>query len=246
MDSPLQPQLGSCLVPSATSINHSCDPNAHHLSEGPELVIRSVRKIAKNEEITISYIDSTQCFEERQKALSATYAFGCQCRKCTKGFEEQGEILTGNSVLDVPIRIAKSLLHALLDALKNGTQELDGVETRMREICSNSLSGKPWPINASPLPTLYELLARKLEAEQKWEKALYVWLKIVYIIDPLRYPERLNPHRVEHLMALCQLEGYVLLGVSPTILCLEYCHYDNETTRRLKLTSQCLLAGFPK
>lgn len=209
MDSPLQPQLGSSLVSSAALINHSCDPNAHHLSEGPELVVRSSRKIAKNEEITISYIESTQSFEDRQRTLSTTYGFGCQCRKCAKGFEEQGEILTGNFVLDAPIRNAKSKLHALVDALADGTQELDGVETKMREICNEPFSGKPWPINASPLPTLYELLARKFEDERQWERALHVWLKIVYIIDPLRYPERLNPHRVEHLMALCQLEGYV-------------------------------------
>lgn len=209
VDSPLQPHLGSCLVPGATLINHSCDPNAHHLSEGPELVIRSSRKIAKNEEITISYIDSTQSFEERQKALSTTYAFDCQCRKCTNGFKEQQEILTGDSVTDAPICNAKSKLHALLDTLADGNQELDGVEAKIREICNEPFSGKPWPINASPLPTLYELLARRFEDEQQWEKALYVWLKIVYIIDPLRFPERLNPHRVGHLMALCQLEGYV-------------------------------------
>ncbi|KAL9129226.1 MAG: hypothetical protein Q9217_002267 [Psora testacea] len=193
----------------ATLINHSCDPNAHHLSEGPELVVRSSRKIAKNEEITISYIDPTQSFEERQKALSNSYAFGCQCRKCTKGFEEQEEILTGNPVLDTPIRNVKSKLYVLLDALADGTQELDGVETKMREICNEPFSRKPWPINASPLPTLYELLARKFEDERQWEKALCVWLRIVYIIDPLRYPERLNPHRVAHLMALCQLEGRI-------------------------------------
>lgn len=228
MDSPLQPQLGSCLVPSATLINHSCDSNAHHISEGSELVVRSSRKIAKNEEITISYIDSTQSFEERQNALSTTYAFGCQCCKCTKGLEEQEEILTGNLVSDAPIRNAKSNLHALLDALVDGTQELDGVETKMRETCNES--GKPWPINSPPLPALYLLLARKFETEQQWGKALKVWLKIVYIIDPIRYPERLNPHRVEHLMALCQLEGYVPLGASLTNLCLEYCYYSNETS----------------
>ena len=220
MDSPLQPHLGSSLVPNATLINHSCDPNAHHLSEGPELVVRSTRKIAKNEEITISYIDYTRSFEERQKVLSTTYGFGCQCRKCMKGYKEKQEILTGNSVLDAPIRNAETKLDALLDALVGGTQELDIVETRMREICTESSSGKPWPINSPPLPTLYEVLAKKFENEKQWEKALRLRLKIVYIIDPLRYPERLSPHRVEHLMALSQLEGYVFLGVSLTNLCL--------------------------
>lgn len=175
---------------------------------------RSSRKIAKNEEIIISYIDSKQSFKERQKALFTTYTFGCQCRKCTNGFEEQQEILTGDSVIDGPIRSTKSKLHAWLDTLAEGDQELDGVETKTREICHEPFSGKPWPISASPLPALYVLLARRFEDEQQWRKALYVRLKIVYIVDPLRFPERLNPHRVGHLMALCQLEGYVPLELT--------------------------------
>lgn len=211
VDSPFQPHVGSCLVPGATLINHSCDPNAHHLSEESEVAIRSSRKIAKNEEITISYMDSTQSFEERQKTLFTTYAFGCQCRKCTNGFQEQQEILTGDSVVDAQIRIAESKLQALLNMLAEGNQELDGVETSIQEICNEPPSGKPWPINAFPLPILYDLLATRFADEQQWKKALQIRLKIVYVIDPLRYPEKLNPHRVYHLMALCQLEGYVPL-----------------------------------
>lgn len=127
VESPLQPPLGSCLVPSATLINHSCDSNTHHFSEGPELVFRSSRKIAKNEEIVISYIVPTQSFEERHKALRKTYAFDCQCRKCIKGIKE---FLAGNSVFDPQIHKAKSELRALFDAFAHGTQELDGIETR--------------------------------------------------------------------------------------------------------------------
>lgn len=205
----MQPQLGSCLVPGAALINHSCYPNAHHLSEKSELVVRSCHKIAKNEEITISYIDPTQCFEERQEALFAAYAFACQCCRCTKGFEEQGEVLTGDPILDEPIRLARSQLHALLDALADDNQELSSVEAKIRETYDNLSPRKPLPINSSPVPKIYVVLAQKFEKEQQWEKALHHWLKIVYVIDPLRYPDRLNIHRVEDLMSLTQLEAYV-------------------------------------
>lgn len=47
------------------------------------------------------------------------------------------------------------------------------------------------------------------EDKQQWEKALHLWLKIVYVIDPLRYPDRLTVHRVVDMMALSQLEAYV-------------------------------------
>lgn len=172
-------------------------------------MVRSCRKIAKNEEITISYIDPTQFFEERQNALFTAYAFACQCCRCTEGSEEQGKMLTGDPILDIPIHRAGSQLHALLSALVNDDQELGSVEAKMREICNDLSSGKPWPIYIPPIPNIYVTLARRFEEKQQWEKALHHWLKIVYVIDPLRYPDRLNVHRVEDLMSLSQLEAYV-------------------------------------
>ena len=206
MDSPMQPMLGSCLVPGAALINHSCYPNAHHLSEGPELVVRSCRKIAKHEEIKISYIDPTKSFKERQEALFTAYAFTCQCCRCSEGFEEHGEVLTGDPNIDAPVHFATSELHDLLHALMTDDQELSGVEARIREICNNECPGKPWPINTAPIPHIYVVLAQRFEEKQQWKEALHHWLKIVYVIDPLQYTDRFNPHRVEHLMSLAQLE----------------------------------------
>ena len=155
--------LGSCLVPGAALINHSCFPNTHHLSDGPELVVRSCRKIAKNEEITISYIDPTNSFRERQEALFTAYAFTCQCRRCLEGFEEHGEILTGDPNIDAPIHLARSELNDLLHALRIDDQDLSGVEARIQEICNKKRSGKPWPISAAPVPTIYVVLAKRFE-----------------------------------------------------------------------------------
>ena len=178
------------------------------MSEGPELVIRSSRSIAKNEEITLSYIDSTQSFEERQNALSTQYAFGCQCPKCEIESGEQEVNLANDPGSHQSILFARSELHALLVIVMNGYQELEGVETKMRQICNQS--GKPWTIEVSPLPKLYEVLAQRYELKHQWKKALYYRLKLVYIINPSRYPEQINIHRVEQLMALSQLEGCVL------------------------------------
>lgn len=209
MDSPMQPMLGSCVVPGAALINHSCYPNAHHLSEGPELVVRSCQKIAKNEEIKIAYIDHTKSFKERQEELFTAYAFICQCCRCSEGFEEHGEILTGDPTTDAPIHLARSELDDLLHGLRSDDQVLGGVEARIREICRNEGSGKPWPINTAPIPNIYVVLVQRFEEEQQWKEALYHWLRIVYVIDPLRYTDRFNPHRVEHLMLLAQLEARI-------------------------------------
>lgn len=172
-------------------------------------MIRSFRTIAKNEEITISYIDPTQCLEERQNALFTAYAFICQCHRCEKGPEDPGEILTGDPNLDAPITLVKVQLHALLDAMMNGSKEAKIAEKELQEIFDNPSNGKPWPINVHPIPNIHIMLAKEFEQEQQWERGLHYWLKIVHVIDPLRYPERLNPHRVNNLMSLCQLEGYV-------------------------------------
>ena len=211
IDSPLQPQLGSCLDPGAALANHSCRPNAHHLSEGPELVFRSCRNIAKDDEITISYVDPTQCFEKRQKNLFTAYAFVCQCHRCTGEIEEQVDMLTGDLTIDASICLARSQLDAILCALadQDHDQDLSSAEGQLREIFNSSSSRKPLQIDFPPIPEIYVMLAKRFEMEQHWEKALHYWLKIVYIIDPLRYPDGLNMHRVENLMSLTQLEGYV-------------------------------------
>lgn len=205
----MQPRLGSCLDPGAALVNHSCRPNAHHLSEGPELVFRSCRRIAKDDEITISYIDPTQCFEERQKKLFIEYAFACLCSRCADGSEERVEMLTGDPTLDTSIGLARSQLHAMFYALADHDQELSSMEVKIRETFNSLSSTKPWPIDFPPIPEIHVMLAKRFEMEQHWEKAIQYSLKIVYVIDPLRYPDRLNMHRVENLMSLTQVEGYV-------------------------------------
>ena len=75
--------------------------------------------------------------------LSSKYAFGCRCRKCAKGYSEPGEILTGNSLHDTSIRNAKANLHALFDALLDGSQTSDDAEAEVLEFCNVRYSGKP-------------------------------------------------------------------------------------------------------
>lgn len=62
--------------------NHSCAPSA--AAEGDvngETSVLAERDIAQGEEITISYIDESMSFEDRQAAL-LDYGFVCRCRAC--------------------------------------------------------------------------------------------------------------------------------------------------------------------
>ena len=171
-------------------------------------MFRSLRKILKDEEITISYIDPTQSFEERQKALYESYIFVCKCCRCTEGYKEQGEVLTGNSSVDAPIHLAKLRSRQLLDGLVDGSLDAANAKAQMQNVCDGLSPKLRQPITTWPIPNFYHMLAKKYEDNHQWEEAMRLWLYIVYTIDPLVYRERINPHRVAHLMSICQLEGY--------------------------------------
>lgn len=121
----------------------------------------------------------------------------------------QNVMLTGDPILDEHVYLEKSQLDALLHASADHGQELVSLEENVRQTFRSLSSRKPWPLSFPPIPTILVNLAKRFEDGQQWEKALHYWLKIVYVIDPLRYPDRLNVHRVDDLMSLCQVEGCV-------------------------------------
>lgn len=77
--------LGLILDPFAAKANHSCDPNAFIVFDGATMSFRSLKRIAKDEEIFVSYIDSINPFHRRQEELKDRYFFTCKCSKCAQG-----------------------------------------------------------------------------------------------------------------------------------------------------------------
>lgn len=65
--------------------NHSCNPNTHVFKRSQDIdgraVLIALRDISVGEEITISYINEDDEYEERQKALR-DYGFVCHCDLC--------------------------------------------------------------------------------------------------------------------------------------------------------------------
>ncbi|KAG7632121.1 SET domain [Arabidopsis suecica] len=76
---------GTAFFPLQSCMNHSCCPNAKAFKREEDrdgqAVIIALRRISKNEEVTISYIDEELPYKERQ-ALLADYGFSCKCSKC--------------------------------------------------------------------------------------------------------------------------------------------------------------------
>lgn len=77
--------LGIILEPFLAHSNHSCDPNAFVMMDGPKISLRSLRPIEADDEIFISYIDVTNPYRRRQSELKAKWFFDCTCTKCQRG-----------------------------------------------------------------------------------------------------------------------------------------------------------------
>jgi hypothetical protein len=77
--------LGLVLDPTLGHINHSCDPNAFIVMDGPSVSLRTLKSVTKDEEVYISYIDATNPFHRRQNELEARWFFKCNCDKCQEG-----------------------------------------------------------------------------------------------------------------------------------------------------------------
>jgi len=82
------------LFPTVSLANHSCEPNMYYspYRETPDpsdlcetraytkMVLRAVRDIKVGEELTLSYIDTNETRETRQRLLKAEKHFHCQCK----------------------------------------------------------------------------------------------------------------------------------------------------------------------
>ncbi|KAF1959201.1 SET domain-containing protein [Byssothecium circinans] len=84
--------LGIMVDPIFCHLNHSCDPNAYLVMDGPEIELHALKDIKMDEEIYISYVDPTNPFARRQSELKERWFFNCKCSKCKKGPKQQEDL----------------------------------------------------------------------------------------------------------------------------------------------------------
>lgn len=78
------------IFPRAARINHSCRQNSqnswnHNLGK---LTVHAFRDIEEGEEITIAYVDGSECFDARKDILEEAFGFSCECELCSLTVEE--------------------------------------------------------------------------------------------------------------------------------------------------------------
>eukprot|EP00927_Polykrikos_kofoidii_P040386 TRINITY_DN34537_c0_g2_i2.p1 TRINITY_DN34537_c0_g2~~TRINITY_DN34537_c0_g2_i2.p1 ORF type:complete len:337 (+),score=57.12 TRINITY_DN34537_c0_g2_i2:59-1012(+) len=131
----------------ASIMNHSCAPNAfHHFDEKRNLeVVYAMRPIKRNDEITISYIDTMQVRADRQEQLKDTYGFECRCEACAMP-EEKREVSDQRrgriAALNQEIKAFSAM--GKCDAVVENSEEL--VETIDKEFGDPSYKGDAYHV----------------------------------------------------------------------------------------------------
>lgn len=77
-------QIGGCVCTKISQLNHDCLPNcqiAWNAGIG-KVTVHAVRDIAKEEELTISYIDGANMTKDSRQEKLNEWGFQCRCKAC--------------------------------------------------------------------------------------------------------------------------------------------------------------------
>ncbi|KAH9878933.1 hypothetical protein J1614_002368 [Plenodomus biglobosus] len=231
--------LGIVLDAKLGHINHSCDPNAYIMMDGAEISIRTLRPIEKDEEIYISYTDTTIPFQRRQSELKARWFFACKCAKC-----QHGATLDEDNWAIEPKHLPKELEYAADTIIARETLAQDPsnyVGDSKEEIRVAALQGKAfseyeraqqlpsaeeavqaiqdvmqlchqsklWPIYRQPYAGLRDDLIVNLLSVGKYTEAWAHCAKRYRDILPKLYPAQFHPVRVVQTWQMAMLAAYL-------------------------------------
>ncbi|RAH53145.1 SET and MYND domain protein [Aspergillus piperis CBS 112811] len=193
-------RLGVYLHPYAAIFNHSCDHNAAVSFDGPNLHIKAIRPIQKDEQIFITYIDVTDPYPIRQHNLQSRYYFTCHCSKCTS--EAASPTAT---TLHPAQQEAYDIIQSLSTLEENPTQSILKALTTLR---TTSI-----PATTQPSISLLDELITSLLAQQKYKSAFAYAAARYRVVDPVVYPLKGHPIRLLHAWVLARLAIHLSQGV---------------------------------
>ncbi|KAK4677823.1 hypothetical protein QC764_302260 [Podospora pseudoanserina] len=144
-------------------INHSCEPNAFAFLEKGEIRVRSLRKIAAGEEITICYIDPTVDVKSRREILMDEHFFECDCARCKDEIETQKRRVAADG--ETSMATVRQAQISMLDLIKSAAvtackypgvypdfANLTVVESKMNTIMKNAFPNFGWGDDLDPVP----------------------------------------------------------------------------------------------
>lgn len=194
-----QQEIGVGLYPSLSLLNHDCRPNCVMVFEGTKLLLRAVRDISPQEELTISYIETLSLAEDRRRQLEDQYHFTCHCQRCDSQ-DKDGLMLSGEES-------TWRQLKAALPRLEGLKAECDW--QALLESCSHLLSTVGGDV---PDVNLYKLRMTDMALDAsiqlgRWEGAVRYGEKTLPVYRQY-YPDPHPVHGVQ-LMRVGKLQHYL-------------------------------------
>lgn len=208
--------LGIIVDSTLCHMNHSCDPNAYIMMDGPLVSIRTLRPIRKDKEIFISYIDTTHPYQKRQDELQARWFFTCRCAKCQdKAVHQEDNWLVPADPNYAPSKDEKQTLASTQEELFALYEQLQGIGNveaaipvlqKSLKTCHESTH---WPLYRQPYASLRDELIVNLLSVGKFQEAWAQCAKRYKYILPKLYPVPFHPVRVVQTWQMAMLAAYL-------------------------------------
>jgi hypothetical protein len=206
--------LGIMLDGQLCHINHSCDPNAYLIMDGPSVSIRTLRPMKKSEEIYISYIDTTNPYHKRQEELQSRWFFTCQCTKCQKGatLQEDNWMVPANYELSEEDKQSIAGTQEQMFSIYEHAQSVGDPQDIIKvigEALKIAHGSGHWPVHRQPYAALRDELIVNLLAVGKYQDAWAQCAKRYRYILPKLYPVPFHPVRVVQTWQMAMLAAYL-------------------------------------
>lgn len=209
---PLYDRVGLYLHPYAAFINHSCDYNSVVGFDGDKLFVKATRPIKADEQIFVSYVDTTNPYNIRHNQLAQRYYFGCNCSKCQQEKDAREDQF-------LPTSLSTSALEEIGEKARNlmasATTQDDQIKavTKLKSAISMLRETSAWPITRQPYISLRDELIVSMLSAQQFQSA-FLQAVIRYIrVDPVVYPYDGHPIRQMHAWSLAKLSIHLSQGV---------------------------------
>lgn len=227
--------IGLALHPKSALFNHSCQPNAFVRFDVPpqsdaekfsphgSISVYTLRPVAQDEELTISYVDTTIPMAKRQQELKERYFFDCSCDFCSQGLSPvlDGYRLDDDSSVQERQKVSKSLtkVQTLAEEYLEGVKATPGQEhqqvTGIRDAMRALAATRRWRLHRYPWPQLRKALFLGALDLEEWGHAFFQSAILLRKVYPLTIAENHHPVRLVEMWTffkMCHTRLYTIRG----------------------------------
>ncbi|KEF58088.1 uncharacterized protein A1O9_06011 [Exophiala aquamarina CBS 119918] len=217
--------IGLALHPRSALFNHSCEPNAlvrfdvapkseaGKFPPSGSISVYTLRPVSKDEELTISYIDTTSPLVKRQQELKERYFFDCACKLCSQGTSHvlDGLRLDGDSSAYQRQEESKKLMNAQTSAEQylEWVKATPGLEhqqvAEIRDAMSKLAATHNWELHRYPWPQLRKLLFLGLLGLEEFDAAFLQCAILLQKVYPVIFTQRHHPVRLVEMWTLFRM-----------------------------------------